>query len=71
MALGLTAVNGLPCAPIGPTCAAGMPMNTEGKTLGASLQADIHLIDIHLLRLGAEYQGYNLDDWWSPSGANM
>lgn len=68
---GMKSVVGIPCSPIGPTCAAGMPMNTESNTLGASLQADIDLSAIHLLRLGAEYQGYNLDDWWSPSGANM
>ena len=68
---GMKSVDGIPCWPIGPTCAAGMPMNTESNTLGASLQADIDLSASHLLRLGAEYQGYNLDDWWSPSGANM
>jgi iron complex outermembrane receptor protein len=70
-ASGRTTVDGKPCWPISNTCAAGMPMNTEAKTLGASLQADIDLTDTQLLRLGAEYQGYRLDDWWSPSGANM
>jgi len=70
-ATGMTAVDGTPCWPISKTCAAGMPMNTESKTLGASLQADLDLTDTPLVRLGAEYQGYRLDDWWSPSGANM
>ncbi len=70
-ASGRTTVDGTPCWPISSTCAAGMPMNTEAKTLGASLQADIDLTDTQLLRLGAEYQGYRLDDWWSPSGASM
>lgn len=70
-ASGMMAVNGMPCAPISATCAAGMPMSTESNTLGASLQADIDLSAIHLLRLGAELQSYDLDDWWSPSGSGM
>jgi len=68
---GKKSVEGSPCWPLDASCAAGMPMNTESDTLGASLRADIHLSAIHLLRLGAEYQGYNLDDWWSPSGGGM
>lgn len=70
-ATGMTSVDGKPCWPISSTCAAGMPMNTDAKTLGANLQAEIDLTETQLLRLGAEYQGYRLDDWWSPSGANM
>ncbi|MFE8032788.1 TonB-dependent receptor [Thiohalocapsa marina] len=68
---GKMAANGMPCGPISSTCAAGMPMDTEGKTLGASLGADIDLTEAQVLRLGAEYQRYRLDDYWSPSGANM
>ena len=63
--------NGAPCSPIGATCAAGMPMYTEGKTTGASLKADIKLAQEDLLRVGAELQQYRLDDWWTPSGAMM
>lgn len=50
-----------------PMIASGMPMYTEGKTKGASAKAEIDLSDKHLLRVGAEYQNYRLDDWWPPS----
>jgi iron complex outermembrane recepter protein len=63
--------NGQPCSPISATCAAGMPMYTEGRTTGASVKADIKLSHEDLLRLGAELQQYRLDDWWNPSGAMM
>lgn len=63
--------NGAPCSPISNTCAAGMPMYTEGRTLGASLKADIELSAKDLMRVGGEIQQYRLDDWWTPSGAMM
>jgi len=47
-----------------------MPMNTEGKTTGAFLGADIALSDNDLLRVGGEYQAYRLDDWWPPNPAS-
>jgi len=64
-------LNGVPCSPISATCAAGMPMYTKGKTTGASVKAEIALNPQDLLRVGGEYQSYRLDDWWTPSGANM
>ncbi len=63
--------NGQPCSPISATCAAGMPMYTEGKTTGALIKADVDLSSQDLLRIGGEIQQYRLDDWWSPSGAMM
>uniref|UniRef100_UPI00102B92C2 TonB-dependent receptor n=1 Tax=Candidatus Magnetaquicoccus inordinatus TaxID=2496818 RepID=UPI00102B92C2 len=48
--------------------APGMPMETEGETLGAIVKADVNLPEHGTLRLGAEYQRYRLDDWWPPSG---
>lgn len=63
--------DGEPCSPIGPTCAAGMPMYTEGKTTGASIKADIPLSQEDLLRVGGEIQRYRLNDWWPPSGGGM
>lgn len=51
------------------TTAAGMPMDTEGKTSGAQLKADINLSSRDVLRLGAEYQRYRLNDWWDPISA--
>jgi len=77
---GNTAVDGTPCSPISGTrmingmmigCAAGMPMDTDGKNMGFSVNADIPAATGNLLRVGAEYQKYRLDDWWSPSGAGM
>jgi iron complex outermembrane recepter protein len=64
--------NGQPCAnPGSATCANGMPMYSEGKTIGASLKTAIHLTPEDLLRVGAELQRYTLDDYWEPSGAMM
>lgn len=77
---GDTAINGTPCSPISGVrmvkgkmvgCAAGMPMDTDGKNGGFSLSAELLVGQGDLLRLGAEYQNYRLDDWWSPSGALM
>jgi len=71
---GSTAIDGVPCSPIsgGMTgCAAGMPMYTDGKNTGLNLHAEIPLAGRDVLRVGGEYQAYRLDDWWTPSGANM
>ncbi|MDO8346267.1 MAG: TonB-dependent receptor [Rugosibacter sp.] len=68
---GGTAINGTPCSPISATCAAGMPMDTEGKTTGVSAKASIDLTRNDILRLGGEVQQYTLNDWWPPSGAGM
>ncbi|THG82832.1 TonB-dependent receptor [Pseudomonas sp. A-1] len=62
---------GTACGPIGATCAAGMPMNSESTTLGASAKASIELNERDLLRLGSEYQRYRLDDYWPASGGGM
>lgn len=65
--------NGIDCSAggIGPLCAAGMPMYTDGKNTGLNIGADIRLKQGDILRIGAEYQAYSLDDWWTPSGAGM
>ena len=63
---------GTPCSPVGfMTCAAGMPMKSEGKTTGATLKTDIALSADDVLRLGGEYQRYRLEDYWLPSGGGM
>lgn len=51
--------------------AAGMPMDTEGRNTGVRLKADVPLNERDLLRVGAEWQRYRLDDWWIPSGKGM
>ncbi|TXT37779.1 MAG: iron complex outermembrane recepter protein [Comamonadaceae bacterium] len=68
---GPTALFGTPCSPISATCAAGMPMYTEGKTTGVSVKADVALNPQDLLRVGAEVQQYRLNDWWPASGGGM
>ncbi|MDK9723601.1 MAG: TonB-dependent receptor [Sterolibacteriaceae bacterium MAG5] len=47
-----------------------MPMNTEGKTTGATLSGDVVLSERDTLRIGGEYQAYRLDDWWPPNPAS-
>ncbi len=63
--------NATPCAPISPTCAAGMPMYTDGKNGGVSLSGEIPLSGQDSLLIGADYRAQRLDDWWTPSGAMM
>lgn len=41
-----------------------MPMLSEANTNGGLLKASLPLNDQHLLRLGADFQYYQLDDWW-------
>ncbi len=63
--------DGSACSPIGPTCAAGMPMLTESKNTGMRLMASLDIASGDTLRLGTEYQRYRLDDYWPPSGSSM
>ncbi len=65
------AINGTPCSPVSSSCAAGMPMYTDGKNKGISLGADILLSQGSTLRVGGEVQTYRLDDWWPPAGGGM
>ncbi len=46
-----------------------MPMNTDGTDLGYSVKAEIPLGKADLLRLGNEYHGYRLNDWWPPTSS--
>jgi len=46
----------------------GMPMNTDSKNTGAVMKANIDLSEQDILRVGAEYQRYRLNDWWPASG---
>lgn len=49
----------------------GMPMDTDGRTAGATIQGSIILSQHDILRVGAEYQHYLLNDFWPPSGGMM
>jgi len=71
---GTAAMNGAPCYPLSGGmngCAAGMPMYTDGKNGGLTISGEIAMPNGDLVRVGGEYQNYRLDDWWTPSGANM
>jgi len=65
--------DGVPCTPSAGMngCAAGMPMDTEGKNSGALVKAEIPVSARDLLRVGGEIQRYGLNDWWDPSGKGM
>jgi iron complex outermembrane receptor protein len=43
-----------------------MPMDAHGKDLGYSLKAEIPLTQKDTLRLGNEFHGFTLNDWWPP-----
>jgi iron complex outermembrane receptor protein len=49
----------------------GMPMNTDAKTTGATVDGNIVLSDRDILRTGVEYQRYTLNDSWPPAGGAM
>ncbi|MFZ2524552.1 MAG: TonB-dependent receptor [Candidatus Ferrigenium altingense] len=57
--------------PGSPNPVPGMPMDTEGKTTGTLVKADILLSERDILRVGGDYQRYRLNDWWLPSGGGM
>lgn len=49
----------------------GMPMDSKGKTRGATIQGSIMSSGRDIVRLGAEYQQYTLYDWWPAVGGTM
>jgi iron complex outermembrane recepter protein len=51
--------------------ASGMPMDTLGRTSGLKLKASMDISERDLLRIGAEFQRYRLDDYWRASGTGM
>jgi len=50
---------------------AGMPMYTDGKNTGLQVKGDVILSQRDILRVGAEYQRYRLNDWWTPVANSM
>jgi iron complex outermembrane receptor protein len=49
----------------------GMPMRTQGRTTGVNAKFNIDLTAQDLLRVGAEYQHYTLQDWWPAVVGSM
>ena len=74
---GSNAMGGVPCEPIRyvgdpeGTCAGGMPMYSESKNSGVSVQAAFNLADQDTLKFGIEAQWFTLDDYWTASGGSM
>lgn len=50
---------------------ANMPMNTSGTDYGYSIKADIPLSPSDVLRIGNEFHGNHLNDWWPPILGSM
>lgn len=48
----------------------GMPMETSAVTRGASAKAAVPFSERDLLRFGADFLAYDLDDWWPPVGVS-
>lgn len=49
----------------------GMPMRTSGRMTGANANVSLDLTAQDVLRLGAEYQHYTLEDWWPAVVGSM
>jgi len=63
--------DGSDCGPESPMCAHGMPMYSKSDTYGFSIKASYELSRQDLMRVGAEYVRYRLDDYWKASGGMM
>ncbi|MEY4496263.1 MAG: hypothetical protein RL744_1327 [Pseudomonadota bacterium] len=48
-----------------------MPMLATSSTNGAVIKGILPISETQLARLGTEWQGYKLNDWWPPSGTGM
>jgi iron complex outermembrane recepter protein len=51
--------------------APGMPMETQGKTTGFNLTAEVPLNNEHSIKVGTDLQKYRLNDYWPASGTGM
>lgn len=49
----------------------GMPMNSQGRDLSASLAVSVPLKDGGAMRAGVEAHRADLDDWWPPVAGSM
>ncbi|MBU3590465.1 TonB-dependent receptor plug domain-containing protein [Polynucleobacter sp. 78F-HAINBA] len=48
-----------------------MPMLATSSTNGAVIKGTLPISETQLARIGTEWQGYKLNDWWPPSGTGM
>ncbi|MGD0633158.1 MAG: TonB-dependent receptor [Beijerinckiaceae bacterium] len=49
----------------------GMPMYTDGVDFGYSIKAEIAASKTDLIRIGNEFHGQRLNDWWQPVNGMM
>lgn len=55
----------------GGTVGGGMPMNVRGNDFGYKLQASIDVDAANSYRIGSEFHGERMDDWWPPVAGSM
>lgn len=53
------------------TPTSGMPMYASGSDFGYSLKGELFETQIDTIRLGNEFHGERLNDWWPPVGTKM
>lgn len=53
------------------TYGTGMPMMAEANTDGVTIKGEIMLSGDDVLRVGADYQSYSLNDYWPSVGGTM
>lgn len=55
----------------GHSATTGMPMNSDGRTVGYSVVATINLTQRHHLKIGSAFEHNRLNDWWPPLMKSM
>ena len=56
---------------VGARTSPAMPMLTASSTNGLNIKGTLPISETQLARVGTEWQGYKLNDWWPPSGTGM
>ena len=48
-----------------------MPMYTDARETGYSISASTPVSDVHVIKVGTDFDKYRLDDWWPAAGGIM
>jgi iron complex outermembrane receptor protein len=48
-----------------------MPMYTDARETGYNISASTPLSDVHVIKVGTDFDKYRLDDWWPAAGGTM
>ena len=54
---------------VGARTSGAMPMLTSSSTNGAIIKGTLPISETQLARVGTEWQGYKLNDWWPPTSS--